>query len=93
MTLLHAGSLESCDPIYDYKNFKINEKLIEDRINQTISLRYSKKLVGFIRALLSVDEDARPDFNTVLQMITSKVPSQVQTPAISAQGGSSVIIF
>lgn len=56
--LLSAMMLQSCSDIYNYTNFEINKKFLDQKCNECAT-KYSETLINFIKKFLIIDEENR----------------------------------
>ena len=61
MVLLQAANLQSCDRLYKWDNFTIDQKEVNQRID-SLQATYSESYQNLLRDMLNFNENARPDF-------------------------------
>lgn len=80
MTILEAATLEPSSEIYDYEKRKINEQLLEERLNQLKS-KYSPDLCLLIASMLKLNSQERADLQTVCEKLSELGDSLVNNGA------------
>lgn len=57
--------LESCDDLYNFNKYTINEMVLEDKIEK-MKIQYPLELIKVIQEMVILDEKNRPDFNVLM---------------------------
>lgn len=60
--MINAGLLESCDNIYNYNKFIINEMALEEKLEK-LKILYPLEFVYVVQQMILFDEKNRPDFD------------------------------
>lgn len=90
LCVIHAGLLESCDNIYNYNKFFINEMALEEKIEK-LKILYPLEFVHVVQQMIQLDEKNRPDFASLEKLcqdqhrIFNEKNTQVQTFSTNQQ--------
>ena len=68
MTLLESATLKNSLELYDFNNYRIKYEEVELRLLLLRSM-YSGFLTNFIKECLQIEENLRPNFNELYQVL------------------------
>jgi len=71
LTLLESATLKPSTQIYDWNNCSINLNMLSSRLLE-VKERYSPELFKIIREMISLQEEQRPDFIKLKEILSSE---------------------
>ena len=83
MVLLNAATLQSCDRLYEWDNFTIDQREVDQRIN-ALDNKYSESFQNLLNDMLNFNEDSRPDFILLNEKIQASAKNIIE-PQIPAE--------
>ncbi len=60
--------------IYSFEKKELNEKVIEEKLNNAVSVFYSKKLIEIIRLTLIIDYKKRISLEELMKLVIKNDP-------------------